>query len=109
MVLFVTSYICSRSHQGAPGHISGPRSGGNGLHLKSESVKPGRNVKENRKAPKIQFIQKYPKYPKTFKMLNLAATAAARPWSLAANGGARKKMSKFCIHFIVSVFYDLLA
>ena len=40
-------------------------------------------------------------------MLNLAATAAARPWSLAANGGARKKMSRFYIHFIVSFFLRL--
>ena len=88
MVLFVTSYICSRSHHGAPGHISGPRSGGNGLHLKSESVILGINVK--RKVPKIQKHPKYPIHLTTFKMLNLAATAAARPWSLAANGGARK-------------------
>jgi len=41
-------------------------------------------------------------------MLNLAATAAARPWSLAANGGARKKLSIFFILYCFC-FYDLLA
>lgn len=46
---------------GPPGHISGPRSGGNGLHL--------------------------------------AATAAARPWSLAASGGAAAGFELCAVRF----------
>jgi len=44
-----------------PGHISGPRSGGKGLHL--------------------------------------AATAAARPWSLAASGGAEAEFELCAVRF----------